>query len=95
MSTNIDQLPYVTKIAALTDLYVELSLPLPAALRAAEADLRRADSSGWRGKLGSRDSRRRAASSLRGSSESDGRDRPTESPRPMREGCKKVIRARV
>ena len=40
MSTNIEQFSYVSKRVALTHLYVELSLPLPAALRAAEADLR-------------------------------------------------------
>jgi hypothetical protein len=40
MSTKIDQFSYVSKLVALTHLYVELSLPLPAALRAAEADLR-------------------------------------------------------
>ena len=40
MSTNIEQFSYVSKRVALTQLYVELSLPLPAALRAAEADLR-------------------------------------------------------
>jgi len=40
MSTNIEQFSYVSKLVALTHLYVELSLPLPAALRAAEADLR-------------------------------------------------------
>ena len=40
MRTNIEQFSYVSKLVALTDLYVELSLSLPAALRAAEADLR-------------------------------------------------------
>ena len=40
MSTNIEQFSYVSKRVALTHLYVELGLPLPAALRAAEADLR-------------------------------------------------------
>ncbi len=40
MSTNIEEFSYVSKFVALTHLYVELSLPLPAALRAAEADLR-------------------------------------------------------
>jgi hypothetical protein len=40
MSTNIERSSYVAKILALTHLYVELSLTLPAALRAAEADLR-------------------------------------------------------
>jgi hypothetical protein len=39
MSTNIEQFPYVSKLVALTHLYMELSLPVPAALRAAEADL--------------------------------------------------------
>ena len=39
-STNIEQFSYVSKLVALTPLYVELTLPLPAALRAAEADLR-------------------------------------------------------
>jgi hypothetical protein len=39
MSTNIEQFSYVLKLVALTHLYMELSLPLPAALRAAEADL--------------------------------------------------------
>jgi hypothetical protein len=38
--TKIEQFSYVSKLVALTHLYVELSLPLPAALRAAEADLR-------------------------------------------------------
>ena len=40
MSTNIEQFSYVSKLVALTQLYMELSLPAPAALRAAEADLR-------------------------------------------------------
>jgi hypothetical protein len=40
MSTKTEQFSYVSKLVALTHLYVELSLPLPAALRAAEADLR-------------------------------------------------------
>jgi hypothetical protein len=35
-----EQFSYVAKLVTLTHLYVELSLPLPAALRAAEADLR-------------------------------------------------------
>ena len=39
INTNIEQFSYVSKRVALTHLYVELSLPLPAALRAAEADL--------------------------------------------------------
>jgi hypothetical protein len=40
ISTNIEQFSYVAKLVALTLLYVELSLPLAAARRAAEADLR-------------------------------------------------------
>jgi hypothetical protein len=44
MSTDVDQFSYVSKLVGLIDLYVELSLPLTAALRAAEADL-----SSWRG----------------------------------------------
>jgi hypothetical protein len=40
MSTKIEQFSYVSKLVALTHLYVELSLPLPAAHRAAQADLR-------------------------------------------------------
>jgi len=40
MSTNLGQFSYISKLVALTHRYVELSLPLPAALRAAEADLR-------------------------------------------------------
>jgi len=36
---NGEQLPYLEKVVALTKLYSELSLPLPDALRAAEADL--------------------------------------------------------
>jgi hypothetical protein len=40
MSTNIEQFSYFAKLVALTHQYVELSLPLPAALRAAQADLR-------------------------------------------------------
>ena len=39
MSINIEQFWYVAKLVALTNQYVELSLPLAAALRAAEADL--------------------------------------------------------
>jgi hypothetical protein len=38
-STNIEEFSYVAKLLALARLYVELSLPLSAALRAAEADL--------------------------------------------------------
>ena len=49
MSVDIDQFSYISKLMGLIDRYVELSLPLPAALRAAEADLStwRSDSS-WR-----------------------------------------------
>jgi hypothetical protein len=39
MSTWIDQFSYAEKLAALTQLYLELRLPLAHALRAAEADL--------------------------------------------------------
>jgi len=39
-STNIEQFSYVSKLVALTDLYMQLRVPLVAALRAAEADLR-------------------------------------------------------
>ena len=39
MSTDIDQFSYVEKLATLTQLYLELTLPLHDALRAAEADL--------------------------------------------------------
>jgi hypothetical protein len=39
MSINIDQFLYVVKLATLTQLYLELKLPLHDALRAAEADL--------------------------------------------------------
>jgi hypothetical protein len=39
MSINIDQFSYVEKLATLTQLYLELKLPLHDALRAAEADL--------------------------------------------------------
>ena len=39
ISTDIDPFPYVEKLAALTQLYLELRLPLYDALRAAEADL--------------------------------------------------------
>jgi hypothetical protein len=38
-SINIERFSYVAKLLALARLYVELSLPLSAALRAAEADL--------------------------------------------------------
>jgi hypothetical protein len=39
MSIEIEQFSYFSKLAALVHLYVELSLPLPAAFRAAQADL--------------------------------------------------------
>jgi hypothetical protein len=39
MTTDIDQFSHVEKIATLTQLYLELMLPLQDALRAAEADL--------------------------------------------------------
>jgi hypothetical protein len=39
MSNNIDQFWYVEKLTTLTQLYLELRLPLRDALRAAEADL--------------------------------------------------------
>jgi hypothetical protein len=39
MSINTVQFPVLSKLVALIHLYVELGLPLPAALRAAEADL--------------------------------------------------------
>jgi hypothetical protein len=39
MSANIDQFSYFEKLATLTGLYLELSLPVPEALRAAKADL--------------------------------------------------------
>jgi hypothetical protein len=39
MTTDIDQLSRVEKLAILTELYFELRLPLQDALRAAEADL--------------------------------------------------------
>jgi hypothetical protein len=39
MSANIDQFSYFEKLATLTRLYLELSLPVPEALRAAKADL--------------------------------------------------------
>ena len=42
MSTNIQQFSYLSNLVALTHLYVELRLPLLAARRAAEADLRAA-----------------------------------------------------
>ena len=40
MRTNIEQFSYVSKLVALTHLYMELTVPVPAAIRAAEADLR-------------------------------------------------------
>jgi len=40
MRTDIEQFSYVSKLVALTHLYMELTVPVPAALRAAEADLR-------------------------------------------------------
>ena len=40
MSTKIEQFSYALKLVALTHLYMELSLPLAAALRAAKSDLR-------------------------------------------------------
>jgi hypothetical protein len=39
MSPDIDQSSYAKKLATLTQLYLELNLPLMDALRAAEADL--------------------------------------------------------
>ena len=39
ISTDIDPFPDVEKLATLTQLYLELRLPLYDALRAAEADL--------------------------------------------------------
>jgi hypothetical protein len=39
ISINIDQFLYVEKLATLTQLYLELRLPVQDALRAAEADL--------------------------------------------------------
>ena len=44
MSMDIEQFSYFSKLVALIDLHVELSLPLVAALREAEADL-----GSWRG----------------------------------------------
>ena len=40
MSTNIEQFSCALKLVALTHLYMELSLPLVAAFRAAKSDLR-------------------------------------------------------
>jgi hypothetical protein len=39
MNTNTEQNSYTEKLEALTNLYMELSLPLDAAIKAAEADL--------------------------------------------------------
>jgi hypothetical protein len=39
ISTDMDQFSHVEKLATLTQLYLELRLPLQDALRAAEADL--------------------------------------------------------
>jgi hypothetical protein len=39
ITTDIDQFSYPEKLATLTQLYLELRLPLQDALRAAEADL--------------------------------------------------------
>ena len=39
MSTTTEQFSYVLELVALIHVYMELGLPLPAALRAAEADL--------------------------------------------------------
>ena len=39
MSINVRQSSVISKLVALIRLYVKLGLPLPAALRAAEADL--------------------------------------------------------
>ena len=39
MKTATERLTYIEKLATLALQYLELSLPLPAALRAAEADL--------------------------------------------------------
>src|SRR5258707_260546 len=41
MSINIDQFSYFEKLAVLTRLYLELSLPVPEALRAAKPNQRR------------------------------------------------------
>jgi hypothetical protein len=40
MVTKIEQFSYAERVAALTHKYLELRLPVDAALRAAEADLR-------------------------------------------------------
>jgi hypothetical protein len=42
MDIKIEQFSYAGRVAALTHQYLELGLPLDAALRAAEADLRQA-----------------------------------------------------
>ena len=39
MSIDIRQFPHLEKVATLTQLYLELKLPLAGALRAAKADL--------------------------------------------------------
>jgi hypothetical protein len=39
MATKIEQFSYADRVAALTNQYLELGLPLNSALRAAEADL--------------------------------------------------------
>jgi hypothetical protein len=39
MSPDIDQFSHVKKLATLTQLYLELNMPLRDTLRAAEADL--------------------------------------------------------
>jgi hypothetical protein len=46
MRTNIEPFSDLSKLVALTHLYVELRLPLLAARRATEADLRAADRCG-------------------------------------------------
>jgi hypothetical protein len=40
MATKIEQFSYAQRVVVLTHQYLELRLPLDAALRAAEADLR-------------------------------------------------------
>jgi hypothetical protein len=75
-STNIEEFSYVSKLVALTQMYMELSLPVPAALRAAEADLRALFNcqtqssykrSGDRGKGGRRTPKLNMGHGLRGS----------------------------
>jgi hypothetical protein len=39
METNAEQYPYVERFEALTKIYLELSLPVGAAVKAAKADL--------------------------------------------------------